>query len=143
MKNGTILLTRHDEEDENTTPGYWNHAAIISDTGTIIEALLEKGVVETPLQEWLDSVDIAIGLQYENMDKAAREARYFLGRKYRRIASVFKKLGQRRQRLGLNCVSVVRLCYFHANKKDPQWIVPDDIQKDLITYWVKFDEFKI
>ena len=52
------------------------------------------------------------------------KAKSLIGSKYRKIASLFWWM---RKNKGENCVSVVRKCYLVGFKKDPDWIIPDEI----------------
>lgn len=132
---GDIFLTRRADESENVSPGYWNHAAIYTEHGTIIESLRERGVVETNFENWLEDVDRFVTIRYNGVNKdkpkmAAKFARRLLGIRYRTISSIFRVIGSRRINMGLNCVSVVRLCYRKAFRYDPGWRIPDHIYED-------------
>ena len=55
FRPGDIFLTRNTEEVGNDSPGFWNHTAIISPRGTVIEAQEEPGVViEVTLGSFID-----------------------------------------------------------------------------------------
>lgn len=154
---GDVFLTRNLLEEDNTSPGYWNHSAIYVGSNTVVEAqsdpsvipqlrtrnnapllsmptreklgVLEDGqVIASDLDEFttrypeilvlrLDSEYIAV--------KMAEEAKKLIGTRYRKIASVFKRL--RRDFRGHNCVSVVRSAYQKATGENEIWRIPDHI----------------
>lgn len=129
---GDVFLTRCNDEERNTSPGYWNHAAIYCGD-TVIESLREEGVVETSFEKWVAGVDRYHGFRYTGaMDArraAALAAQRHVGKPYRLVSSLFNILGPNRSH-SLNCVAVVRLCYKEALGIDPRWRIPDDIASD-------------
>ena len=146
MQHGDIFLTRHFDtyENQNTSPGYWNHAAICSDENHIIESTKESGVVKLEVSEWFKSIQNYIVLRYGDKDVAMKAAQYapsLLNNKYRMISSFFNFIGNRRIRKGLNCVSVVRLSYKYAFAIDPRWVTPDSIlNSNLFKIVGKYEE---
>lgn len=132
MKNGDILLSRYLDDSRNTTPGKWNHSAIYHN-GSVIEAIDGQGVCTTEYYIWKSGVEQFIVLRpvFPSVGKlAGNYAPSLIGNKYRLLTSVFRHIGPFRIKKGLNCVSVVRLCYKHAFKDDPKWTLPDHILGD-------------
>lgn len=130
LKPGDIILTRNENEEDNGSPGYWNHTSIY----------VEQGVVEAQAEPW-DTVKFSeieeFFSRYPKYEifrwkddtsagkKAANFARTMIGKPYKMFASIFF-----RRRKGENCVSVVRKCYDEALGYDTGWRFPDDIAKD-------------
>lgn len=129
FKPGDIFLTRWFDEDKNSSPGYWNHAAILDEHGNIVESLMDKGVVKQDFDEWFNSLESYCVVRYFDSQvalQAAREAAKYIGKPYRLITSTFTIIGPLRTQLGLNCVALVRLCYRDAAGYDTRVSFPDN-----------------
>lgn len=130
IKEGDIFLTRNEGDDEtvNTSPGFWNHAAICgSDGETIIEAQSNPGkVLQINGYDFVERYP-TVKIIRLNLDglQLAKEAEKLVGSPYRKIASVFKHL--RRNHRGENCVSVIRKAIRNTTGRDPGLFKPDDI----------------
>jgi len=137
---GDILLSRNlgDDEENNATPGYWNHSGIYVGNDRVVEA-------QSP--PWGGKVLLSHKIEYfqrypylvvkrhvqphkdpEAGNVAANEAIKSVGVKYRKLASLFRRL--RSVSKGENCVSVVRRGWAIALGEDPRWVKPDDIYND-------------
>jgi len=134
MRTGNLILTRYKDESKNTSPGYWNHVAIVSNRDSIIESLRDEGVVELNIKDSLvkiNSLDIVYRViepfDKQTMEKAGERSIDYLGLDYRFSSSIFKRFGQRRLEKGVNCVTLARLIYKDILGYDPRWKRPDDI----------------
>lgn len=106
---GDILLTRNTEEVGNdTNAGYWNHAAIVSESLTVLEAQKEpNAVIEVQLVNFIERYPEILALYHPEADvglKAARKAASLIGRVYNRWASAFFK---KPNYYGENCTSLI------------------------------------
>ena len=134
VRPGHFLVTMNTEEVGNESPGIWNHCAVVSYYGWVIEAQKEpNAVIAVPFDCFIDRYPNIIALELEGVSESvcesiAIEAIKLVGRKYRRGASIFPRW--RRKDLGENCVSVVRKAVAHATGKDYQWRRPDHVVKD-------------
>jgi len=133
LEIGDILLTRHADEEKNTSPGHWNHAAMYVGDNTIVEAQARPDAVLTV--DWPTFyhryAEIAVFRSYypaEVRNKMGEAARTLLGSLYRKYASIFRWL--RSSTKGENCVSTVRKAFKQATGFDPRWKKPDDIYED-------------
>jgi len=132
IKPGDLFLTRNvgTTEEQNESPGYFNHAAIYVGDNIVVEAQLGKGVLKINLEEFQNRYPIYVILRPDESEeirfRAALEAKKLVGTNYRRLASIFFRI-----RRGENCVSVVRKAYKIAFEKDPKWKIPDHIWADL------------
>lgn len=129
---GDIVITRNEGDDReyNTSPGYWNHAAIYTGDGFVEAQPSPNEVILSNKYEFYRRYP-RIRVYRLNEDKgkmATAEARKLLGSRYRKLASMFRFL--RRDRRGENCVSVVRKAYSRATGTDYKWSKPDDIAND-------------
>ena len=132
LEIGDILLTRHADEEKNTSPGHWNHAAMYVGESTIVEAQAGPAVVLTV--DWPTFYhrygEILVLRSYypvEVRNKMAAIARTLVGATYRKYASIFLFL---RRDKGENCVSTVRKAFKQATGVDPRWKKPDDVFDD-------------
>ena len=126
---GLIIVTRNTDEVGNDSPGYWNHAAIISVREWVVEAQKEpNAVIAVPLEKFINRYPELVIFRVTEMDQMESVALFaanMIGLPYRRIASIFPMW--RRPWLGENCVSVVRKAVEQATGKDPRWRRPDHI----------------
>lgn len=129
---GDVMLTRgYGNENNNTSPGFWNHTAIVLDSINIVHALENKGVILDTIDNLLKDVKYCAVLRLNDGSRKqvfARKAVALEGSPYRTIASIFNFL--RRSYRGENCVSVARKAYKQAYNDDPRWKLPDDIFED-------------
>jgi hypothetical protein len=131
LKYGDILLTRN--TDDNYTPGYWNHASIVTYNG-VVEAQTApfNKVIVSVEGEFIRRYPEILLVRYKDALVAAKASKFAIdsiGKGYRKIASLFYFL--RKPSDGENCVSVVRRAWKKALKKDPGWKIPDDITKHM------------
>ena len=130
---GDILVTRNTDEVGNESPGFWNHLAIVSVNGWVVEAQVEPdAVIAAPLDNFIERYPEILAFRMvsdtsimglADRQRVATQAATFVGLPYRRIASLFPRW--RRPGLGENCVSVVRKTLVKAGMKDPGWKKPD------------------
>jgi len=137
-----VLITRNAKEEDNGSPGYWNHLAIYTPLG-VIEAQMPpwNSIICTPLNEFFDrypklkvfrlkNID---GYQFTNeKDKVAKSAVGMIGKPYKWLASLFPRLKRNR---GDNCVTLLRKVYLDGINIDLGWKIPDDLVGDA-----KFEE---
>jgi len=132
---GDVLITRNAREEDNNSPGYWNHASIYVGNGEVIEAqdVPYERVICSEWDEFYNRYPKIVILRHLKVgvgDKAAKHARKFLGVPYRAIASIFRRL--RKISRGENCVSVVRKSMQKATGRKIVWRIPDHIIADRI-----------
>jgi len=143
VRPGNILVTRNTDEVGNESPGHWNHCAIASHFGWVIEAQKEPdAVIAVPFDCFVERYPNIIALRLRNVDDLvcdaiAKEATKLVGREYRQIASLFPRW--RRKDLGENCVSVVRKAVAQVTGKDYHWRRPDHVVKDCHIICGKYD----
>ena len=132
---GDIFITRNLLDEQNETPGYWNHAAIYIGNGLILEAQpAPNAVIISKVQEFYDRYPYVAILRYDHKDwqalglKAANKAQTSQGFVYRKLASMKRFL--RRPSRGENCVSLVRRAWKDAVGFDFMWHLPDGVYKD-------------
>ena len=141
---GDVFLTRWIDEAKNTSPGHWNHSAILSPSG-VIESLSGRGVVANNFSGWITAINKESHcLHLRCIDPVAAQgagnfAPIMVGGKYRAASSVFRNLPLWRIRRGLNCVSVVRISYKQVLGYDPKWTTPDGILNSPI--FIKVGEY--
>jgi len=148
---GDVFLTRNFKEDDNSSPGHWNHVAIYSGQGKVIEAQAEpEKILEAQFSEFWHRYPEILVLRYKRADKDSRKsigsaARKYLGVKYRKVASIFRIL--RKTSRGENCTSHARKTFRDAFGKDYGWKIPDSllegglfnlvVSKDVRKIWKK------
>jgi len=124
---GDILATRNTDEVGNDSPGWWNHLAILSVNGWVVEAQWKPdAVIAVPVGNFLERYPEILAFSVvsdADQLKVAEAAIIFVGLPYRRVASLFPRW--RRPFLGENCVSVVRKTIIKATGRDPGWRRPD------------------
>ena len=140
---GDILLTRNaGGEDQNRSPGWYNHAAIYTEAGVVeAQAHVKNGqwtddktapgaVILSELNEFWDRYPIILVRRLPDeaeARQAADRAESSIDTHYRMISSWFRRL--RPDARGLNCVAVVRKAVGVARGRDPGWRRPDDIAR--------------
>ena len=157
-KAGDIFLTRNAREEDNNSPGRWNHVALYAGNYQVVEAQeAPNQVIVSDMSEFLNRYPeililriITVGQIYQSHDvpideivkdnllleyltgtypiDMVREARKLIGKPYRKIASIFKFM--RGSWRGENCVSLVRKSFKRAYHYDPGWKIPDDLLDD-------------
>lgn len=110
MPPGTVLVSRWLDESLNTTPGVENHLAMYVGSGEVVEAQADRGVIKTPLAEYLarkQRVTKLLPRTAEIGKAAAERAKSFVGKAYGKLASIdpLWRFGRH------NCVSVVEQAY--------------------------------
>jgi cell wall-associated NlpC family hydrolase len=139
---GDIFITRNAREEDNATPGYWNHTAIFVGRGLIVEAQADPSkVIYTPLKVFVERYPqirvLRLRMHAETHGLAmAKAACGLVGTPYRKLSSVCKG-GMCRPEWGSNCVAVERRCFRAAVGRDPQWRVPDEVLVDPV-FWIVF-----
>jgi hypothetical protein len=142
LQPGDILLTRNaGGEDQNRSPGWFNHAAMYVGDGIVVEAQMHVadgkwtddttqpgGVIESDVDEFLNRYPIIrVRRLRAGAEQAAEEAKQMVGLGYNRMSSWFMR--QRRDERGVNCVAVNRRAVTRATGADPGWRRPDDIDQ--------------
>ena len=132
---GSVFISRNLKEDDNSSPGFWNHVSIYIGDNSIVEAYGEQlGVIQTSLDEYKQR-DYEYFVRYpknkEIGKRAAIQAVKLIGSPYRYISSIFRRM--RRDEKGESCVSVIRKAYYRASGYDPKhWKIPDSLAGDTI-----------
>jgi hypothetical protein len=126
---GTVLVSRNKIESENKSPGYWNHLYLYIGDSEGVESQEGQGVIKTSLKTYLsrDYEWFPVFPEDEAIGRiAAAEAPNLLGLPYSAFSSMLRV--DRNEEKGLNCVSVVRVCYSKAlGHSLPKLKKPDDI----------------
>ncbi len=125
---GDILLTRNRLLIHNTSPGWLNHAALY--VGDIVIEAQKEGIICSEIMEFIDRYPTIYGVRYLEGSygaEAAGYARNFIGKSYKKWASLFRILKNDGHD---NCVSFVRRVYCDITENDPLWKIPDDIYED-------------
>lgn len=123
---GSILISynNNDSMNHHFRGAKWNHLAIYIGDGFIVESQAEKGVIKTPMSEYLKR-DYTWGILYpknrQDGVNAAETSKKLIGSDYRKASSIFKK--NIKPSKGLNCISVIRTSY------NIYLVTPDDILK--------------
>lgn len=137
-EEGDIILTRnapsHKEREKNPTPGYWNHAAIVSvvenDMAVVEVQKIFPAVVAFKYQDFLARYPQAVVLRplpkQADANAASAENKFGDLNNYRFAASIRLCIAKTDVRKD-NCVSFVRKCYHEATGHDYCWRRPDNI----------------
>jgi len=136
LEPGYILLTRNFTEEENGSPGFWNHASMVYRDKRVLEAQAEppgykNGAIGlTPGFYFWERYPEILVLKPKNIDGEAlcEAAEKYIGGEYRKVASFFNVL--RKPTKGENCVSLVRRIYKDVLGRDPKWRIPDHLAED-------------
>ncbi len=132
MQAGDIILTRNLKEEDNGSPGYWNHAAIYCGKFKVIEAQAKPN--EVLRVSWFTFEQrypeiIVVRFPIDSTDKMVSRAEQLIGKPYRKFSSLFFRSGWLRNKMGYNCVGVIKECYRYATGNNIKWRFPDDILK--------------
>ena len=123
---GTVLVSRNIKEEDNTSPGYWNHLAIYVGNGQLVESQADSGVILTSWQTYWSRPYSEIAYRLPISSKvgldASERAKKLVGLPYATYSSFVGGLGETRQALGLNCVSVTEISYKLRNLNVPDRI---------------------
>jgi len=127
---GDLFVTRNATEEENSSPGYWNHLAIYVGEGLVVEAQQGQGVIYSELPEFLSRYPQirVLRLRIGDGQVIADEACRHVGTPYALLASLPRWM--RRTERGNNCVSIARRAFIPAVGRDPQWFKPDEAVAD-------------
>ena len=136
VQTGDVLLTRNaGEEEDNPSPGYYNHAAIVSINDWIVEAqVVPNQVIAVPIWYFFDRYPEILILKQKDQSiahKIGEKALSLVGRKY----GVFISL--RPSWLSINrdnCVSVVRRSFYLVTRRDYKWRIPDNIRRNTFLF---------
>ena len=146
LQVGDIMLTRNaGGEDENPSPGWYNHAAIVTEAGVVeAQAHVRNGqwtddktapgavILSKPTEFW-DRYPIILVRRLPDeaaARRAAERAGLSIDTHYRMLSSWFRRL--RPDARGMNCVAVVRKAVAVACGSDPGWRRPDDIARSSL-----------
>lgn len=119
-KPGDILLSHENQRLTSLfIKGFWDHAAIVSSRGTVIEAV-GTGVREVDLEEWLFKKDYVKLIRTYLSDAVCLSAGIasleFIGFKYNFTFSWLNPFHFERERAGVYCSQLVYSCYVQAVK---------------------------
>lgn len=154
---GDVFLTRNLNEEDNTSPGYWNHTAIYIGGNIIVEAQSDPSVIpelrrrnqrppcqpltteqsgafdegqviRSDLFEFTTRYPEILVLRLDSENIAVKMAK----EAQQLIGTRYRKIASvfkflRKDRRGHNCVSVVRSSYEKATGENEVWRTPDDI----------------
>ena len=131
VQAGDIFLTRNAGGDEmNTSPGYFNHAAIYSiNYWTVESQQYPNSIIAVPVWHFLNRYPEVLVLRPRNAEIARKTADFALqmvGRKYNKYESI-RPLWLWHG--GDNCVSAVRRIYYYITNIDYRWRFPDQIRR--------------
>ena len=136
---GTILISRNQDESQNTSPGHWNHLAIVSSETpftTIVEAQAGQGVIKTPLSVYLkrpyEPVQCLVPCDRAAGQRAATKAESYVGLPYSKLGSILRVKARRLQRgekPSVNCVVPVKAAYWAEDRRARRVKIPDDVLK--------------
>jgi len=132
---GDILITRNANEEDNSSPGYWNHVAIYTRFDVVVEAQVgPAAVIQAEWPEFWNRYPemriMRMEMDGATREKLARAAQELVGTTYSRFASLHRAFRRGSRRRGENCVSVVRRAFMRSTGTDPRWRKPDDVAKD-------------
>lgn len=133
---GSVLVSRNLDEKQNHGYGHWNHLAIVVSSTELVEAQADRGVIRTPLAEYLTRpyapplallpCDRAAGI------RAARKAESYVGLPYSKLGSVLRMKArqlQRGERPAVNCVVPVKAAYWSEDVRVRRLKIPDGALK--------------
>lgn len=114
---GDVVLSHNNEEIGNSNPGFWNHSAVLSVNGWIVEAQpnlqgpdTDGGVIAVPVVEferrYPEILVVRFGVTEPVSVSIAYAAAMLIGKPYAMGASWLNRW-RRRPKRGHNCVSVV------------------------------------
>ena len=128
---GTILLSKNADEALNESPGTTNHVCVVANDGSIIESQAGIGVQRISLATYrarkYSPPSAMIPCALEVGKRAAAKAESLVGLPFRKISSIFRRQGERRQKKGLNCVSVVKWSYWDEDRRVRRIKIPDHV----------------
>ena len=120
LPDGTVLQSRNADERLNTSPGFWNHLAIVSN-GHIVEAQEGQGVIQTSFQTYLarpySRIRAFTPVSLEEGERIADTSETLNGKPFRLLSSLPGKDRPRAMDRGMNCDSVVRFSARQATGK--------------------------
>lgn len=117
---GTIFAAINAGGDEaNTSPGHWNHLAVMGPNGRVIEAQADPvgKTVAVPFADFFRRYPEIVAFDL-GLDDVQRE---------KFVAAAVEQLGTPYRKLGSNCVTLVRRCDVAAVGQDPRWRIPDAV----------------
>ncbi len=138
---GSIIVTRNTDEVGNRNPGHWNHAAVLTINGWVVEAQpnltgpdTPGGVIAVPVAEFERRYPEICVFTLEMCPSAQRSAAFeaatFIGNGYSKWGSIASRWW-RRPNAGHNCVSLVTASVIRHLGYNPHWRRPDHIVADL------------
>lgn len=129
VKPGDILLTRNaGGEENNESPGYYNHTAIIAPLNWVIEAQrTPDSVIAVPIWPFFDRYPEILVLRCNNATVAQRTAEIatkYVGRTYDTYMTIRPLWLWRNED---SCISLIRRVYNIATGRDYRWRIPDSL----------------
>lgn len=136
---GTVLCSRNRSEEENTSPGYWNHLAIVVSDGVveaqqgIVEHGQGEGVIKTSIEDYMardySRIRAYLPLNVEHGQCAAMRAERLIGLPHAAAASLKPMQGAAAFRCGHNCVSVIKTAWIFADRLLRTLVKPDGMSR--------------
>jgi len=128
---GDILLTRNaGGEENNESPGYYNHSAIIGPLNWVIEAQRTPNcVICVPIWYFFDRYPEILVLRCSNSKTAlstGRLAPRYVGRAYDTYMTIRPFWLWKGQD---SCISLIRRIYNVVTGRDYKWRIPDSLLK--------------
>ena len=125
---GTIMVSRNSDERQNTSPGYFNHTAIVVSDTEIVESQEGQGIIRMPLAAYLARQYSRI-LAFKPRDtvaglRAAKRAEQLVGRQYGNASSLLLGRGILAQRA--NCITAAVEISWGPEHRACRWIVKPD-----------------
>ena len=131
---GTMFATRNADsgdpaQDNNPSPGHWNHTAIMGPNGWVIEATAGHGVIAIPFGTFWNRYPYILAYR-------PRQYPAELGPAVASAAAA--QMGRPYKLLGNNCTSVARRAVEFVTRDRPRWRRPDHVVADAeMIYWLK------
>lgn len=137
---GTVLVSRNLDESLNTSPGFWNHLAIVINANVIVEyqaGIVEhnqgRGVIRTSLQDYMyRAYHPVLALLPMNNPAgfcAAKRAAELVGLPGRPGREYERFIGRHGVKWVRNCVSVITLAWGPNDRAMRRVLMPDGIMR--------------
>jgi hypothetical protein len=132
VRQGDVVLTRNKgDETINSSPGYYNHVAIVVEDNWVIEAQQSPdSVIAVPIWLFFDRYPEVLVLRNKDpivANLTAGVAPKFVGRRYAKYMSVRPLYLWKNAD---NCVSLIKRIYNQVGGLEPKWLIPDHILAD-------------
>ena len=136
VQAGDLLLTRNaGGEENNESPGYYNHSAIVSVLNWVIESQrTPDSVVAVPIWYFFERYPEVLVLRCDNpqvAEQTAQIAPRYVGRRYDTYMTIRPAWLWRGKD---SCISLIRRIYNVVTGRDYRWRIPDSLLK---VQWLK------